>query len=297
MSECTGQPNAFPERRFRKRIAEGFALLPLGEHRSRLEQWFETDVLQWFGDRILSVTKEIADRRGTHGLTVVARNFKDFARLGFTTYPFSDNRRANHGVSAEKTASHCLRIEFIARSVANMENLDQLLFLPNPIDDSVSMRLLVVQKMPKGLVHRRYRGAPRVAAKAADCSFEPGIPAAGRLGYPDADIPPLPCPGLFQPLPYALLRIPQGSKIEQSLIGCRVLHNSFRPALDSQNHRSLVLELLHEQSGIPPERGHGMNVFCDIHHERAVSIDSTFLIAVVTFRPPNRQSSGPDFRK
>jgi predicted nucleic acid-binding protein len=78
-----------------------------GEHRTRLEQWFETDVLLWFGERILPVTKDIADRWGTldatcqlrgtpantadgmiaataleHGLTVVTRKVKDFARLG-----------------------------------------------------------------------------------------------------------------------------------------------------------------------------------------------------------------------
>ena len=46
-------------------LRRGFALLPLGEHRTRPEQWFETDVLLWFGERILPVTKEIADRWGT----------------------------------------------------------------------------------------------------------------------------------------------------------------------------------------------------------------------------------------
>ena len=88
-------------------LRRGFALLPQGEQRSRLEQWFETDVLLWFGERILPLTKEVADRwgqldaacqlRGTpantadgmiaataleHGLTVVTRNVKDFAGMG-----------------------------------------------------------------------------------------------------------------------------------------------------------------------------------------------------------------------
>ena len=68
-------------------------------------------VLLWFGERILPVTKEIADRWGTldancqlrgtpantadgmiaataleHGLTVVTRNVKDFTRLGVTVF-------------------------------------------------------------------------------------------------------------------------------------------------------------------------------------------------------------------
>jgi predicted nucleic acid-binding protein len=42
----------------------GFTLLPLGERRTRLEQWFANDVLSWFEGRILPVTKEIVDRRG-----------------------------------------------------------------------------------------------------------------------------------------------------------------------------------------------------------------------------------------
>ena len=92
-------------------LRRGFALLPPGEQRTRLEQWFETDVLLWFGTRILPVTKEIADRwgaldancqlRGTpantadgmiaatvleHELTVFTRNVKDFARLGVTVF-------------------------------------------------------------------------------------------------------------------------------------------------------------------------------------------------------------------
>jgi predicted nucleic acid-binding protein len=43
-------------------LRRGSALLPEGAHRSRLEKWFEADVLLWFGDRILPVTREIADR-------------------------------------------------------------------------------------------------------------------------------------------------------------------------------------------------------------------------------------------
>ena len=103
-------------------LRRGFALLPLGEHRTRLEQWFETDVLLWFGERILPVTKEIADRWGTldancqlrgtqantadgmiaataleHGLTVVTRNVKDFSRLGVTVFNPWDEPKSIEG--------------------------------------------------------------------------------------------------------------------------------------------------------------------------------------------------------
>lgn len=86
-------------------IRKGLIVLPQSRRRSELEKWFHTDLLVWFRDRILPVTYSIADRwgildgqcqlRGTplntgmiastaieHGLTVVARNVKDFADLG-----------------------------------------------------------------------------------------------------------------------------------------------------------------------------------------------------------------------
>jgi predicted nucleic acid-binding protein len=106
-------------------LRRGFALLPLGERRTRLERWFETDVLLWFGERILPVTKEIADRWGTldatcqlrgtpantadgmiaataldHGLTVVTRNVKDFSRFGVTVLnPWDDEPEPAEGGS------------------------------------------------------------------------------------------------------------------------------------------------------------------------------------------------------
>ena len=88
-------------------LRRGFTPLPPGERRARLEEWFETDVVLWFADRVLPVTREIADRWGVldgtcqlrgkpantadgmtaataleHGLTVVTRNVRDFAELG-----------------------------------------------------------------------------------------------------------------------------------------------------------------------------------------------------------------------
>ena len=88
-------------------LRRGFVPLPKGPRRTRLEQWLENDVMLWFDERILPVTKEIADRwgvidgtcqmRGTpantadgmiaataleHGLIVVTRNVRDFASLG-----------------------------------------------------------------------------------------------------------------------------------------------------------------------------------------------------------------------
>lgn len=88
-------------------LRRGFIPLPHDARRTRLEHWLENDVMLWFDQRILPVTKEIADRWGVidgtcqmqgtpantadgliaataleHGLTVVTRNVRHFAGLG-----------------------------------------------------------------------------------------------------------------------------------------------------------------------------------------------------------------------
>ncbi len=95
-------------------LRRGFVTLPPreSERRQRLEQWLEKDVMLWFDDRILPVTKEIADRWGVidgtcqvhgtpantadgliaatavvHGLTVATRNVKDFMRFAAFRVP------------------------------------------------------------------------------------------------------------------------------------------------------------------------------------------------------------------
>ena len=97
-------------------IRRGLVQLPQGRRRVELETWFHTDMLAWFRDRILPVTRSIADRwgmldglsqlRGTpldmadgmiaatsleHDLTLVSRNVRDFARLGIEVVnPWAD---------------------------------------------------------------------------------------------------------------------------------------------------------------------------------------------------------------
>lgn len=45
-------------------LRRGFITMPQGQRRTRLEHWLENDVMLWFDQRILPVTKEIADRWG-----------------------------------------------------------------------------------------------------------------------------------------------------------------------------------------------------------------------------------------
>jgi len=88
-------------------LRNGFVLLPASKRRAELELWFETDLIPRFQNRILPVTRAIADRWGTlnaearlrgtplttadgmiaataleHSLTLVTRNVIDFQLPG-----------------------------------------------------------------------------------------------------------------------------------------------------------------------------------------------------------------------
>ena len=88
-------------------IREGIERLAPGKRRDELQQWLDRDLDQWFEQRILPVTRLIAERWGVltargfdkgtalsnidgliaataleHDLTIVTRNVKDFAGLG-----------------------------------------------------------------------------------------------------------------------------------------------------------------------------------------------------------------------
>ena len=97
-------------------LRRGFTILPPSKRRTKLEAWFENDLLPRFSERILPVTHSIADQwgvldaqcrlRGTplntadgmiaataieHDLTLVSRNVKDFARLAIEVVnPWAD---------------------------------------------------------------------------------------------------------------------------------------------------------------------------------------------------------------
>jgi toxin FitB len=88
-------------------ICKGIAALPASHKQTSLHAWLDSDVRSWFAGRILPVSEEIAElwgklaasskQRGTplavvdgviaatalhHQLTLVTRNFRDFANLG-----------------------------------------------------------------------------------------------------------------------------------------------------------------------------------------------------------------------
>jgi predicted nucleic acid-binding protein len=88
-------------------LRKGIFLRSPGKRRAELETWIETDLSILFSDRILAVTRSVAERWGIlegqrqlagqpldapdgmiaataldHGLTLVTRNTKDFAGLG-----------------------------------------------------------------------------------------------------------------------------------------------------------------------------------------------------------------------
>ena len=88
-------------------IRFGVELLPPSKRRTRLEQWIDRDLPEWFEGRILPVDHSIADRWGLlraqaqmkgrplsvidallaatalqHNLTIVSRNVSDFSTVG-----------------------------------------------------------------------------------------------------------------------------------------------------------------------------------------------------------------------
>ena len=50
-------------------------------------------------------------------------------------------------------------IEFLPRAVADVEHIDLLLLLQNPVDYAVDMRLVAVEQVPEVTVFRRRRAA------------------------------------------------------------------------------------------------------------------------------------------
>ena len=105
-------------------LRRGFVMAPDPKRRARLEHWLENDIFGWFSQRILPVTREIADRWGEidgvcqqigtpantadgliaataliHNLTVVTRNVRDFANLGVPLFnPWEQPDRPVSGV-------------------------------------------------------------------------------------------------------------------------------------------------------------------------------------------------------
>ena len=90
-------------------IRKGIERLTAGKRRTELEEWLEHDLEQWFEERLLQITKAIAERwgilsaraldKGTplpnidgliaataieHDLTLATRNVKNFVDLGVT---------------------------------------------------------------------------------------------------------------------------------------------------------------------------------------------------------------------
>lgn len=92
-------------------IRKGIERQAAGKRRTELEEWLEHDLEQWFEERLLQVTKAIAERWGVlsagaldkgtplpnidgliaataieHDLTLATRNVKDFAGFGVSVF-------------------------------------------------------------------------------------------------------------------------------------------------------------------------------------------------------------------
>jgi hypothetical protein len=104
--------------------------------------------------------------------------------------------------------------------------------------------------------------------------FEPGEELAGR---PRPSFAPV-----LESLADSLSCIGPCGKIEQALVGFRVLHDRRSPAFHREHDRSLaLLELLHEVARLPAESGKGMNILSDVEH--GAGLLGTFLGAVQVY--------------
>lgn len=90
-------------------VRKGIASLPMSNRRAALEDWLDSEIMPWLGDRALPVTLAIAERWGAlaaecrgrgrprpvvdsvlaatameHDLLVVTRNVADYADMGVT---------------------------------------------------------------------------------------------------------------------------------------------------------------------------------------------------------------------
>jgi toxin FitB len=92
-------------------ICKGIAKLPESKKRTQLQEWLDSTLRPWFGDRVLPVTATIAERMGRwagegesagrtikiadgliaataleHDLTLVTRNVRDFEAFGVAIF-------------------------------------------------------------------------------------------------------------------------------------------------------------------------------------------------------------------
>ena len=92
-------------------IRKGIAAMPMSNKRAQLEDWLDSEIMPWFGERVLPVTLAIAEKWGelaaqlkavgrprpvvdsvlgatalAHGLILVTRNVKDYSDMNVTVF-------------------------------------------------------------------------------------------------------------------------------------------------------------------------------------------------------------------
>src|ERR1700687_1354892 len=74
---------------------------------------------------------------------------------------------------------------------------------------------------------------------------------------------------IIQPLTNGFVIVGAGGNIQQPLVGCRILHDGLRLAVDRKHDGTLALfKLLHEVAGFAAESGQRLDVFGDVEHAR-----------------------------
>jgi hypothetical protein len=72
-------------------------------------------------------------------------------------------------------------------TVADVKHLHDLLFLKDPVDHSINVRLVAVKQMPNLIIFQSRRASKWNLAKAEDCICEPLEPCVCRVGMLGVD--------------------------------------------------------------------------------------------------------------
>ena len=72
--------------------------------------------------------------------------------------------------------------------MADVKYFDVLLFLQDPIDDTIDIRFVAVKQVPQSIALGRHRTPVRIFVEAKNGLFKPRVPLQSRIGMFNVDV-------------------------------------------------------------------------------------------------------------